>query len=394
MSADAHRPRVLLVDDDQDLVRSLALGLRREPWDIQTAHSATEALQIVDKEPFDVIVTDDHMPRMRGSELLRILRTRHPDTMRLLLTGQASVESALHAINEAGVYRMLTKPCPASKIGDSVHSALEERHRLLEFNAWRTSVECRGEEEMLLCYERAIRTLHMSFQPVLWAEDLRVFGHEALLRTIANDTSGPLELFEMAGRMSRIPHLDAQVRGAVAEHMDGLPEGRRLLVNVHPATLADGALFRPDDPLHAFADRIILEITEQHDIAEIAAMADRIQRLREFGYQVAIDDLGAGYSGLNHFVLLRPDLVKFDRAMVHGVHRSVTRSKLLESMTSVCKDLGITTIAEGVELAEDHESILELGCDLVQGYYYGPPVSGFHGPWDSDSWSPEPMPLD
>lgn len=382
MDMDSCIPRVLLVDDDPHLTRSIRLAMRREPWTMDVTDSAPEALDLLDKHSYDVIVSDDHMPRMRGSELLRIARTRHPETMRVLLTGQATVESTITAINDAGVFHVLTKPCPIDRLSKSIHQALEERSRLAQYNNWRRSIESRGEEDLELCFERAIRTLHLAYQPILRCNDLSVYGHEALLRTVSNDTTGPEELFEVAFRLGKIPVLDRAVRTEAARRIAELPEDRHLLVNVHPITLGDGLLFQRDDPLHPHASRVVFEITEQHDLTAIAAMAERIHLLREKGYEVAIDDLGAGYSGLNYFVLLRPDLVKFDRAMVNGVHRSVTRTRLLQSMTEVCRDLGIQTIAEGVEHHEDHETLCRIGVDMVQGYLYSPPIADFHGPWE------------
>ena len=121
------RPKVMLVDDEPHVTAALQRGLRREPYDIVTAHSADEALEVMDQERIDVVVSDERMPNMLGSEFLSIVRRDYPDTVRIILTGQASLEAAMRAINEGQVYRFLSKPCEDGELTQAIAGGLGQR---------------------------------------------------------------------------------------------------------------------------------------------------------------------------------------------------------------------------------------------------------------------------
>jgi DNA-binding NtrC family response regulator len=123
------KPRILLVDDDPHVTAGLQRSLRKEPYEIFTAHSADEALQLLEQQPVDVIVSDEKMPGMSGSELLARVHQSYPDIVRIILSGQASIEAALRAINEAEVYRFLTKPCNSADLTGAIEHGLEWRER-------------------------------------------------------------------------------------------------------------------------------------------------------------------------------------------------------------------------------------------------------------------------
>lgn len=123
---------VLLVDDERTLVESLQRALHREPYAIAGVSSAHDALEVLATKPVDVIVADERMPGMSGSELLAIVRRKHPGVMRLMLTGKASVDSMLRAINDGEVYRFLTKPCSHADLAASIRNAIEHKALLEE----------------------------------------------------------------------------------------------------------------------------------------------------------------------------------------------------------------------------------------------------------------------
>ena len=119
------RPRILFVDDDPDLLESVRDALRKERFQIFTVTSGADALALMADQPIDVVVSDERMPEMCGSELLAEVHRRHPHCPRILLTGQASVEAAIRAINEGAIFRFLTKPCPPATLTKAIRGALE-----------------------------------------------------------------------------------------------------------------------------------------------------------------------------------------------------------------------------------------------------------------------------
>jgi two-component system probable response regulator PhcQ len=117
--------KVLIVDDEHIITDLLKDALSREPYGILSASSAEEALPILDRERLDVVISDEKMPGMSGSEFLAVVREKYPDTIRMILTGHASLESAIRAINEGEVYRFFTKPCNVFDLAMTIRQAIK-----------------------------------------------------------------------------------------------------------------------------------------------------------------------------------------------------------------------------------------------------------------------------
>ncbi|MGD0653970.1 MAG: response regulator [Thermoguttaceae bacterium] len=134
------KPIVLLIDDDENVLFGLQRALRKEPYQLLTARSGDEAMMILKTHEVDVIVADEVMPGVSGSDLLAWTAENAPDTIRIMLTGNASTSIAIHAINEGRVYNFFTKPCDDVQLAIAIRKAIEHRElmtenrRLLELN--------------------------------------------------------------------------------------------------------------------------------------------------------------------------------------------------------------------------------------------------------------------
>ena len=117
----------------------------------------------------------------------------------------------------------------------------------------------------------------------------------------------------------------------------------------------------------------MLEVTERAPIESVPDVRTRRRRLRELGFRLAIDDLGSGYAGLTSFASLEPDFVKLDRGLVTGLDVEPVKRKLVGSIVSVSHELNIAVVAEGVETAAERQTASELGCDLLQGFFFRKP---------------------
>lgn len=132
---------VLLVDDDDNILHGLARALRHQPYHLHTARSAEEAVWTLKTRAVDVIIADDRMPGMSGCDLLVWVAERYPDVIRIVLTGQGTMQTAVRAINEGGVYYFFTKPCDVVQLAMTIRKALEhkalldENRRLAQLNA-------------------------------------------------------------------------------------------------------------------------------------------------------------------------------------------------------------------------------------------------------------------
>jgi EAL domain-containing protein (putative c-di-GMP-specific phosphodiesterase class I) len=368
--------RVLLADDEAGLLDAYGTMLRDAGYEVETANNGREAMDLIWKKQFDVVLTDISMPGMNGLQLLRAVRERDLDVPFVLMTGNPMVESAVQAI-EHGALGYLLKPVMQQTLVRSV----EEAARLgLLARLKREALSYLGAEDKLLgdraglegAFAKALGTLWMAYQPIVTARDGAVFGHEALMRTAEPMLATPPTLLDAAERLRRIPQLGRVVRETVAASMGNNPAGA-IFVNVHSLELTDDTLFAAAAGLSRKAKGVVLEITERASVERVADLRDRIQALRQLGYRIALDDLGAGYAGLTTFTALQPDIVKLDLALVQGVEREPMKRKLIGSMTQVCKDSGILVVAEGVETEAERDAVVEAGCDLLQGHLFGRP---------------------
>lgn len=121
------RAKILFVDDDPDLLESLEDALRKKPYDILTTDNAGRALEMLGMHDIDVIVSDERMPGLVGSELLTQARVRHPDVVRILLTGQAGMDAIARAVNEGQIFKYLSKPIEPAMLHEAIEEALKRK---------------------------------------------------------------------------------------------------------------------------------------------------------------------------------------------------------------------------------------------------------------------------
>ncbi len=222
--------------------------------------------------------------------------------------------------------------------------------------------------------DRALGSLWMAYQPIVRAATGALFGYEALLRSDDPTLPDPGAFLDAAERLGRVYDVGRAVRRKASQSMSLVPSPALLFVNLHAVELNDETLTSPSAPLTAIAPRVVLEITERASLESIDDVPTRVARLRELGFRIAIDDLGAGYSGLTSVARLEPEFVKLDMSLVRDVHKSPVKRKLVRSMTTLFKDMGITVVAEGIEVVEERDTLVELGCDLLQGYLVARPA--------------------
>ena len=370
--------RILVVDDQADLLDVWSEILADAGWTVDTASNGAKALDVLFRKSFDTILTDIDMPGLDGLQLLRAIRARDLDVPVLLLTGHPRTETAIEAV-EQGALRYLVKPVPSATLTEAVEAAVR-LHRIARLK--REALAYLGGESALpgdlagldAAFAHGLRELWMAYQPIV-RPDGTVFGHEALLRCDLKALPSPGAMFDAAERLGRVHDLGRTIRARAAASLNGA-SGPTLFVNVHALELTDADLYAPTAPLSAGAGTVVLEVTERSSFERVPDLRDRIQLLRSLGYRIAVDDLGAGYAGLTSFASLEPDVVKLDMALVRGVDRQPIKQRLVGSMTRLCRDLGILVVAEGVESVAEKDVLLDLGCDLLQGYLFGRPGQG------------------
>jgi EAL domain-containing protein (putative c-di-GMP-specific phosphodiesterase class I)/CheY-like chemotaxis protein len=377
----AGRRSVLVVDDEEVLTRAMTRVLEARGYRVKTAHDGNAAIQLIRREPFDVIVSDIQMPGMTGIDLLRIVRAYDLDVPVILMTGAPTVETAIEAVS-LGALQYLSKPTPGDELVKAVERA-SRLHRVATMKREALALGGGGDTQvgdragLEARFEHALETMWIAFQPIVEPARRRVFGYEALLRAAEPSLPHPGAILDAAERLDRLPEVGRRVRSLAALAFERAPANSQFFINLHTRDLLDDTLYAADAPLVDFADRVVLEITERSAIDDVKDIKARVFALRSRGFRIAVDDLGAGYAGLSSFAALEPEVVKLDMSLVRGAHKSAIRRRLIASMTTVCLEMGMQVVAEGVETVEERDCVLECGCNLLQGYLFAKPGPPF-----------------
>jgi len=369
---------VLVVDDDQTMLEVYSRVLVRSSYRCVKARSGAEALLRLEDMSIDVVLTDLNMESMSGLELIRRVRARDPEIPILVATGAPGIESAMQSI-DAGVFRYLTKPLNHAEVvravGDAVHarSLAHARRAAYEYvgAARRNTLVTRA---ALL---EALGTMRLAVQPIVRPKTRQVVAYEALLRTTHPVLGDPTSLLAASDTLGMQKEVGRAVRRLAAEMTDKLAGGVDLFVNLHPFDLLDPDLFRKSAPLSVCAWRVVLEITERASLDTVADVRTRVAELKGMGFRIAIDDMGAGYAGLNSFAMLAPDFVKIDLSLVRDVDSDPIKQTLIRSIVDLGRSLKIEVIAECVETASERDVLTSLGCELLQGYLFARPGMPF-----------------
>ena len=360
--------RVLLVEDDAHDRGLFERVLRMAGHDVASVGDGTMAAQMIDRETFHVVVSDLSLPGLDGLSLLQHIHARDPFLPVILVTGSPAVESAAAAV-ELRALRYLLKPLHAGTLRDVVAQAI------VEYRGHMAEKGAQDLRPLAAAFESALPSLQMHFQPIVSYGKKEVFAYEALVRPTTREITNPGMLFDVATRLERIVDLGRIIRSKVAEAMAHAP--CQVFLNLHPFELNDEELYSERSVLAPYANRLVLEITERAALEEIDDVRNRMARLRQLGFRLAVDDLGAGYAGLTSVAQLEPEVVKLDMALVRDVHRQPTKQHLIRSMIGLFNNLGRLVIAEGVESEEEAKTLVELGCDLLQGYLFARPTKTF-----------------
>jgi EAL domain-containing protein (putative c-di-GMP-specific phosphodiesterase class I) len=375
------KTRILLVDDDAAVLRVIQKRLERAGYHVVACGGGAEALEVLANEAFDVMISDIQMPGLSGLALLRAVREHDLDLPVVLVTGNPGVKSATDAV-EYGAFRYLIKPVPFDELDAVVtraatirQMARSKREYVEEFGSGKFRIGDRAGVDAML--DRALSSLWMAYQPIVRAVDSSVFAYEALMRVDEPMLPHPGAVLDAAERADRIHDVGRAVRANVVAGTRGADKGWLFFVNLHPEDLLDATLFLPDSPFAALAEHVVLEITERMSLDHISHVQEKVALLRELGFKIALDDLGAGYAGLTSFTQLEPEFVKLDMSLVRDIHETPTKRKIVRSMVDLCHDMGKLIVAEGIESAQERDVLIELGCDLLQGYLFARPGKPF-----------------
>lgn len=237
--------------------------------------------------------------------------------------------------------------------------------------------------------ERCIRTL---FQPIVSLSTRQILGYEALSRgPVGSGLESPERLLTLAEQAGLSFELDRLLRSMAMTHAVQLPSDRKIFINTlastaHDPDLATNRLSRFLQQLDIAPSRVVFEFSERCNIGNHDGLLETLQNYRSLGVGLAIDDVGAGYSGLERIVALHPDYLKIDRSLVQDLHKLPVKRSVLQALMSLSETLGAEVIAEGIEQGADARALADLGIPYGQGHLLGKPAHPQPAGW-SLGWS-------
>lgn len=382
--------RVLIVDDQPANVALLERLLGRMGVD-QTL-GVTDPRDVVEHYRAmwpDLVLLDLHMPHIDGLGILRAINDHNTDDAFVpvvVLTADATGTAKQDALG-AGATDFLTKPFDHTEVVLRVRNLLRTRrlHAILQHQKadLQAELDQRADFERRIAEENAKRvqqirnvidngSIHMVFQPVVHLRRGVTVGVEALARFQTTPRRPPDQWFAEAAQLGLGTDLEIAAINAALTQISFLPDDTYMALNVAPATISDPRL---GASIKAHAERVVLELTEHEAIDRYDNLLPAINRLRDTGVRIAVDDAGSGYAGLRHILRVQPDIIKLDLALTRHVHADPARRALAAALVSFAEETGASIVAEGIELAQELETLRDLRVGYGQGFHLGRPGS-------------------
>lgn len=262
-------------------------------------------------------------------------------------------------------------PNPNRSLPHSMYKAICDAKAMANGAANPSRVGLAGEFTRLITEPR----LFSHYQPIISLSSGDILGWEALARCPKDSPfESPALLFDFAEEIGSLFALEEACRHAAIKGVGLLKSDQKLFINVHPKTMVDPN-FQPGKTLELLniyglrPINIVFEITERHPIKDFNAFHSALDHYRSQGYLVAIDDVGAGYSGLWTIAETKPDFIKIDMSLIRGIDTNPMKRSLLEAILSFAEKIECRLIAEGIETDRELSSIMSMAVHYGQGFH-------------------------
>ena len=382
MSDSMNKLNVLVVDDS-NVQRNHVMNMCLEQGvdNVVGAINGVDAIDKLSEEKFDLVFIDLEMPIMDGVELSRkIAKNKLAPSVIILSSKDPSLISSIGTMAESDgliVLGTFKKPMQINDLVNSLnrlktHTNSNETHKIYNRLVIDDLINGIKEQRITLFY-----------QPKLTCKGLLLKGVEALARWNHPKLGfvSPVEFITAAeefGIISELTHylFDIALKQKVQWRDHGI--NFHLAFNLSPLSLADNDLaekISSQVALHNIEPKeIVLEVTENAICGEISTAIETLAKLRLKGFKLAIDDYGTGFANAQQLSRVPATELKLDRILVDNVATRPQQLAILKSTVNLAKDLGLTTVAEGVENFDDFKLLFQLNVDLIQGYYFAKPM--------------------
>lgn len=225
-----------------------------------------------------------------------------------------------------------------------------------------------------------LRQITTKYQPIVSLTNGEVFGYEGLSRGPLNSYfHNPEHLFTFAETEGLLYSTEKLARESAFLHSSAwIKKHEKLFINIDAQVIYDKN-FTPGHTIELLENynltpqNIVFEITERNAINDFKAFKNVLQHYKNQGFQIAVDDAGAGYSSLHAISELQPDYIKIDRSLIQNIHKSNVKANIVEALVMFAKKMNSKLIAEGIETSEELEKVMDLGIDFGQGFLLAKP---------------------
>lgn len=219
------------------------------------------------------------------------------------------------------------------------------------------------------------KRLNAVFQPIINMNTAEIIGHEGLIRGPADSPlHSPLKLFNTARQYGKVADLEYLARREVLQSFFNLAGTGKVFLNISPDVLMSkdsrvGETLRYIEEIGLAPQQVVIELTENAATTDYQLLRDATHYYRAMGFEIAIDDLGEGFSGLRMWSELRPDYVKIDQHFIQGINHDPLKLQFVRSIQEIANKSGARIIAEGIETEQELLTIRDVGIALGQGYH-------------------------
>jgi EAL domain-containing protein (putative c-di-GMP-specific phosphodiesterase class I) len=260
-----------------------------------------------------------------------------------------------------------------------INRLMDDARQMAEYQKLKRLMRNKEKLQELIIKE-SIRTV---FQPIVHLEKNEIIGYEALSRgPVGTDYENPYILFDAAVEAELVFELDRLCRTMALRNSKGLKPEHKLFINCMPSAVLDPEFkevylesFLKEMKLKPF--NIVIEVTEREAIENYELFKEAVEYYSNFGFSIAVDDTGAGYSSLETVIELKPHFVKLDISIVRGLDKNMLKQELVKAINTLSREMGSTVIAEGIETESELRTLLEIGIPVGQGFLFAKPGTPF-----------------
>lgn len=357
------RSLIWLIDDEAGVRVTVKRWLTHLGYQVEVFEEGVALLETITQQRSlpALIICDADMPGMTGLEVLSSVSQLAPQVKRLLYTAREPSRWVIEAFNQGLIHRFIDK----SQGPESLKQCLEE---LLQ------EQEERGQQLQALDELLDQRLIQLFLQPIFCAQTRVIEASEALMRSKHPRFRGPLDILEATQLAQKEFELQKLLTSLSREIREELPSNIKLFMNIDPIIFGQpDRLDEVFDEVYPYASSIVLELTERGQLCG-NAWVESVNYLRGRGFEIALDDLGAGYNSLGAVAAVSPEIIKLDISLVSNLHSSSPKREMVRLLSEYALRHQIKTVAEGIELAEEAAVCTELGIKWLQGYHLERPI--------------------